>query len=179
MSVLVGKHTKQPLRVQEKAPSIDQHSSNYWSKKKLDSIHFLEIYLHFSPHKSRGRREQAPEKLILLQSFKYVKSSATECRQRKEQFTHLNQDRTSGLSLEAKWKQVHDRRTQHKPNTHELFGEALVGEPWKINFLNTLFFYKNQEMSAEARMFLILIHIFSNSHPTPNPNICLKCFSWP
>ena len=31
----------------------------------------------------------------------------------------------------------------------------------------TLFFYRNQEMSAEARMFLILIHIFSISHPTP------------
>ena len=34
-------------------------------------------------------------------------------------------------------------------------------------------------MSAEARMFLILIHIFSNSHPTPIPNTCLKCFTWP
>ena len=41
------------------------------------------------------------------------------------------------------------------------------------------FFYKNQLMSAEARMFLILIHIFSNSHPTPTLNTCLKCFTWP
>ena len=58
-------------------------------------------------------------------------------------------------------------------------------QPEKKNFysqdlgLNTLFFYKNQEMSAEARMFLILIHIFWNSHPTPTPNTCLKCFTWP
>ena len=34
-------------------------------------------------------------------------------------------------------------------------------------------------MSAEARMFLILINIFSNSHPTPTPKIFLKCFHWP
>ena len=34
-------------------------------------------------------------------------------------------------------------------------------------------------MSAEAPMFLILIHIFSNSHPTSTPNTCLKCFIWP
>ena len=27
-------------------------------------------------------------------------------------------------------------------------------------------------------MFLILIHIFSNSHPTPTPNTCLKYFTW-
>ena len=27
-------------------------------------------------------------------------------------------------------------------------------------------------------MFLILIHIFSNSHRTPTPNTCLKCFTW-
>ena len=33
-------------------------------------------------------------------------------------------------------------------------------------------------MSTEARMFLILIHIFSNSHPTPTPNTCLRCSSW-
>ena len=36
------------------------------------------------------------------------------------------------------------------------------------------FFYKNQEMSAEARMFLILVHIFSNPHPTPTPKYMLK-----
>ena len=29
-----------------------------------------------------------------------------------------------------------------------------------------------------CRMFLILIHIFSNSYPTPTPNTCLY-FSWP
>ena len=39
-------------------------------------------------------------------------------------------------------------------------------------------FYKNQEMSNEARMFLNVIHSFSNSHPTPTPITCLKCFSW-
>ena len=32
-------------------------------------------------------------------------------------------------------------------------------------------------MSAEGRMLLILIYIFSNSYPTPTPNSCLKCFS--
>ena len=39
---------------------------------------------------------------------------------------------------------------------------------------STLFFYKNQEMSAEARMFLIWIHIFSNCQPTPTPKHMLK-----
>ena len=32
-------------------------------------------------------------------------------------------------------------------------------------------------MSAEAQMFLIFIRIFSNSHPNPTLNTCLKCFS--
>ena len=32
-------------------------------------------------------------------------------------------------------------------------------------------FYKNQKFSAEARMLLILIHIFSNSYQTSAPNI--------
>ena len=34
-------------------------------------------------------------------------------------------------------------------------------------------------MSAEARMFLVLIQIFSNSHPDPYPKYMLKCFTWP
>ena len=41
------------------------------------------------------------------------------------------------------------------------------------------FFHKNQKMWAEDRMFLILIHIFSNSHPIPTSNTCLKCFTRP
>ena len=53
---------------------------------------------------------------------------------------------------------------------------------WRVKIQYTLFFYKNQYMSAETpdtRMFLILIHILSNSHRTPTPNTCLECFSWP
>ena len=39
---------------------------------------------------------------------------------------------------------------------------------------STLYFYKNQWMFAEARMFLILIQIFSNSQPTPTLKYMLK-----
>ena len=41
----------------------------------------------------------------------------------------------------------------------------------------TLFFYKNRNFSVEVWTFLMLIHIFSNFHSTPIPNICLKCLS--
>ena len=41
-----------------------------------------------------------------------------------------------------------------------------------------IFLNKNQLNSGEAWLFIILIHILSNSHPTPTPNTCLKCFSW-
>ena len=44
-------------------------------------------------------------------------------------------------------------------------------------FKYTLLFYKNQEMPAEAQMFLILIHILSNSTPIRTPSTFLKCLS--
>ena len=44
---------------------------------------------------------------------------------------------------------------------------------------NKLFFIKTSTCRLRLRCSYVLIHIFSNSHPTPTPNICLKCFSWP
>ena len=43
---------------------------------------------------------------------------------------------------------------------------------------STLYFFKNQQISADAGMFLILIHVFSNSHPNPPLKTYLKCFPW-
>ena len=58
-------------------------------------------------------------------------------------------------------------------------GESVDSDPDSILCLISLPPHKNQQMSAEARMFLILIQIFSNSHPSHTPKTCLKCFSWP
>ena len=65
----------------------------------------------------------------------------------------------------------------YKPKKYSFVSGAPPGRKQKHISPCNIFFFKS--MSAEARMFLILIHIFSNSYPTPTPNTCLKCFTWP